>query len=188
MYLLAVVVVVALAVGRLAGGRLAGLARLPARSRWLALGALAAQVGLAVADRPSVLLTATAAGLATAFLLLNRRLPGLPLVTVGLVANLVVVAANGAMPVSLYAAARAGAPVAALAAGTDPNHVPAGPGTRLRVLADVIPVALPGAGEVASAGDLLVAAGMAEFLVVSMRRRGPVPAPAPAPTETRQPV
>lgn len=171
MYLLAVVLVAGLAVGRASGGRVTALSRLRPRSRWLALGALAAEVALSLTGRPSVLLTATAAGLAAAFLLLNHRLPGLPLVTLGLLANLVVVAANGAMPVSLYAAARAGAPVTALADGSDPNHVPAGPHTRLGLLADIVPVALPGARDVASPGDLLVAAGLAEFLVVGMRRR-----------------
>jgi hypothetical protein len=59
---------------------------------------------------------------ALAFCVRNVRIAGLPLVTLGLVANALVVVVNGTMPVSAAAARRANVPIAAIAAGTDPRH------------------------------------------------------------------
>jgi hypothetical protein len=96
---------------------------------------------------------------------------GVPLVTLGLVLNAAVVAANGAMPVSIDAAFRAGVPTGDIAAGLDARHEIAGRGTVWRRLGDVIPVPLPARPEVVSPGDVLVAAGLAELVVVGMLRR-----------------
>src|SRR5439155_20104550 len=95
-------------------------------------------------------------------------LAGITLISVGLLANAVVVAANGAMPVSIDAAYRARVGISAIASGSDARHQIAGTGTQLRWLGDVVPVPLPWRPEVVSAGDVLVAAGLAELVVLAM--------------------
>jgi hypothetical protein len=164
-------------VGFVLGGSVSSLATLPLRDRWLVVVAVTAQVagGLAawVADSsPAYALgLATSALAALGFCLRNLRVRGVPLVTLGLLLNALVVGVNGAMPVSLAAAARAGTSITSIAAGTDPRHAVAGDGTTLRVLGDVVPIPLPLRPEVASPGDVLVAAGLAELLCLGMRRR-----------------
>ena len=98
----------------------------------------------------------------------NLRVPGVALVTAGLVGNAVVVGANGAMPVSIVAAYHARVPIDAIAAGTDARHTIAGTGTVWRSLGDIIPVPMPLRPEVVSPGDVLIIAGLAELLVIGM--------------------
>ncbi len=98
----------------------------------------------------------------------NSRLPGVPLIGLGLLLNVLVVVANAAMPVSVTAAARAGISRADLHLGSDALHEAIGPGTHLRLLADVVPVALPWRPQVVSPGDVLVVAGVA-LLSLSLR-------------------
>lgn len=173
MVLAVVVLLAALAVGRLAGGTLARLAETPVRRRRLAGLALAAQVlGVVVGGPLHAVGLAASAGLVVAFLAVNRGLRGTGLVAAGLLANALVVGANGAMPVSLDAAARAGV---GPSAADDARHEPAGPGTRLRLLGDVVPVPLPGLPSVVSPGDVLVAAGLAQLVVAGMLRPRPLP-------------
>lgn len=183
---LAVVALVgAVAVGYLFGGSWARLTSVRLRRRRFVLAAVIAQgggalVGVAgVADpsRAYVVGLAASAACAGAFCWRNLTVPGVPLVTTGLIANALVVALNGAMPVSIVAALHAGVPIAQIAAGDDARHDIAGTGTALRPLGDVIPVPLPWRPEVVSPGDVLVAAGLAELVAVGMlRRRGAVPA------------
>ncbi len=164
-----VVVVLALAVvlGLARGGRWAGLARLGLRTRWLLVAALLCQlVGGVLGSTAYPVGLALSALLVIAFLASNRGLRGGGLVALGLLANAVAVGLNGAMPVSPAAADRAGLPVAVLAG--DPRHEVAGPATRLRWLGDVVPVALPVRPEVVSPGDVLVAAGLGQLVVVAM--------------------
>lgn len=175
---LAVVVLVgAVAVGWVSGGTFAALAAFPLRAKFLVAAAVALQVagGLSAwtADTawPYVAGIAASAALVLGFCARNLRLPGVPLVTLGLLANAVVVGLSGAMPVSTAAAARADVSVTSIAAGSDPRHVLAHAGTPLRMLGDVVPVPLPVHPEVASPGDVLVCAGLAELVVVAMRGR-----------------
>lgn len=100
--------------------------------------------------------------LVASFLLLNRHLSGVWLVAVGLGLNALVVAANGAMPVSSSAVETAGAE-----ALSDPRHVEHGvhlrneemtKETHLPLLSDVIPI--PPFEKVVSLGDLVLAAGL----------------------------
>lgn len=175
---LALVVVLGAGVlGWLTGGEWWRLAQLPMRGRWLvvvaAAGELVAGVAAALSgSRPAYICGLIVAALAAAgFCLRNLRLAGVPLVAAGLVANALVVGLNGAMPVSIIATARAGAPISAIAAGTDPRHEVAGAGSRLRTLGDVIPVPLPVRPEVVSPGDVLVVSGLGELLLLGMRRR-----------------
>jgi hypothetical protein len=194
--LIALVLVTALVAGLLAGGRLARLAALRTRRPGLAAAALAGVLltlcAAAAGARGSawyLVPAAWTAACAAAFLAGNRRLPGAPLLAGGLAANLLAIAANGAMPVSRLAAARAGLSLRGLAAGTDPGHVLAGAGSALRPLGDVIPFPLPGWPEVLSPGDLLIAAGLGLLLYTAL---GPAPlrrlGGQPRPTARRRPA
>lgn len=167
MALVLVVLAVAGAVGVALGGRLRGLA---VRSPGLAVAALLVQLAGALALAPVAL--AVSALLVALLLLRNRGLRGTGLVALGLLANALVVGANGVMPVSADAAlrARVAVPVG------DGRHEPADAHTRLRVLADVVPVPLPVAPSVVSAGDLAVAAGLGQLLLVGLLRGRRAPA------------
>lgn len=158
------VVVVAVAVSYLRGGRLTRLAEAPLRATWLLLVGLGLQVAVDVAAARGALGDASTAGwllllvsqlLVLAWVVANHHLPGTVLIALGLAMNAVVIAANGAMPVS---------PAALAALGADPGVVPAGKhtllteGTRLPWLADILPVPL--LRVVISAGDIVLAAGL----------------------------
>lgn len=171
MGLITVALVAALGVGALLGGSLSRLGAVRLRG-WPLVGA-AAVVQLAGALLPSRFYAAglgLSALLALGFLGANRRFPGIALVAGGLLLNTAVVAANGAMPVSTAAAARAGVDIGAIAAGDDPRHELADRRTAGRALGDVVPVALPLRPEVASPGDVTVAVGLALLVVGGMRR------------------
>ena len=166
MVLALVVLLVAVGLGLLLGGRVGQLGALPLRRTWLVPVALAVQAGGALAGLPVSLVPAFA--LVGTFLVLNRRVRGLPLVGLGLLANTAVIGLNGAMPVSLAATAVTGISTQDILSGADSRHVVAGDGTHLRWLGDVVPVLLPLHPEVVSLGDVLVAAGLAELVVVGM--------------------
>ena len=190
MSLVLVVLAAALAIGWARGGSLTRLGALPLRSRRLVVAALLVQLAGTFVGGPfypaGLLLSAA---LVVAFLVRNRGVRGTGLVALGLLANALVVAANGAMPVSAEAAGRAGTGVQHLLTGADARHELAGPDTRLRGLGDEIPVPLPLRPEVVSIGDVLVAAGLGQLVALGMlggtdparrrRRRGTAP-PLPA--------
>lgn len=176
------VVAGALLAGRLRGGTLTGLSHLHLPGWPLVFLALAAQafgafagaLGLGSARAYYVTGMILSALLVTVFVARNRGVPGMPLVALGFLMNALVVTANGAMPVSADAAARAGLPVAAVYAGVDAKHEPLDDRTRLRPLADVIPVPVPtGRGSnVLSAGDVVLAAGIGVLVANGMLLRG----------------
>lgn len=170
-----VVLLVALGVGLLLGGRVGRLAGLPLSWTWLVPVALVVQVGGALLGLRLSLVPAFV--LVGAFLLINRAVPGLPLVGVGLLVNSLVIVLNAAMPVSLAATAAAGVSTEDILTGADSRHVAADGTTHLRWLGDVVPVPLPVHPEVVSPGDILVAAGLAQLVVVGML---PVGSTAPA--------
>lgn len=169
-----VVALAALAVGGLRGGSLRRLGQLRLRRSWLlVLAVLAPPLAGAGGSGPAYAVgLAVSAGAVGVVVLANRQLPGMGLVALGLLANAAVSSANGAMPVSLTAAVRAGADVDDVLLGRDPRHELATPDTRLPLLGDVVPVPLPLRPEVVSPGDLLVAAGLGGLLVVSTTGRG----------------
>jgi len=179
-----VVLVTAVAVGYAVGGSWSGLTTVRLRRRRFVVAAVVAQTGgaavgvLGVTDarRGYVVGLALSALCAAAFCARNLRVPGVPLVTLGLLGNALVVVANGAMPVSIVAALRAGVPITGIAAGVDARHEIATTDTRLRPLGDVVPVRLPVHAEVVSPGDVLVAAGLGELVVMGMLRRRPTTA------------
>jgi hypothetical protein len=82
------------------------------------------------------------------------------------------------MPVSPEAAARAGLDVLDT---LDGRHELAASGTRLAPLGDVVPVPLPLRPEVVSPGDVLVAAGLGQLLVLGMTYGDGGRRPRPAP-------
>lgn len=174
---MAIAVLGAALIAALTGGRWRGFTEEHLRAPGYVVLAVIAQVlGAVLTDHSSAewiypTALAVSAACALIFCIANFRVAGVPLVTLGLVLNAVVVARNGAMPVSINAASRAGVSIVSIASDEDPRHEIAGRGSVWRTLGDVIPFPLPGSPEVISAGDLLVAAGLAEFIVVTSRRR-----------------
>jgi hypothetical protein len=106
---------------------------------------------------------------------LNRNRPGMYLVAVGLLLNAVVIFANGGMPVSSVAVSMVKqGPVARVPVG-DFVHVAAHSRTILPWLSDVLPVPGPSwIRSVVSAGDCLLAAGIAVFLASDEPTRKPL--------------
>jgi Family of unknown function (DUF5317) len=132
------------AVGLARGGSLRRLGDPGVKARWLALGCLAVQATVVVLPLPGlggvVLLVAalvTLLGIARA----NGRLPGMPLIALGLLLNLLVVVANLGMPVPAETLERAGIRVEQPAPDRpDAKHVLERDGTRLGLLGDRLAV------------------------------------------------
>lgn len=91
------------------------------------------------------------------FILYNRKLPGMILAGIGIVLNVIVITANGAMPVSQRAAEMAGIDGSVTDIGL--KHERLTDDTIVPFLGDVIPVPL--VKEIVSIGDLLLAGGLA---------------------------
>jgi hypothetical protein len=175
-----VVIVVALLLGVARGGTMTNLAQLELRSWGLvflalavqAVGAFAATIGLPHASLWYVLGMVGSAALVTVFVARNRELPGMALIALGFVLNALVVTANGAMPVDQAAADRVGISTVHLYQNVDAKHELADSATRLRPLADVIPVPLPGplrwGSNVVSVGDVVLAAGIGVLVLNAM--------------------
>lgn len=159
-----VVLIVAVGLSRLRGGRLARVADAPLRWYGLLFLGVGIQVLVDLLASRDVLGDASTLGwvgllvsqlLVVGFVAANWQLPGIVLVVIGLLLNAVVIAANGAMPVS---------PEAIAALGLDGAIVPPGKhtlmteGTRLRWLADIWP--LPPLRSIISLGDVVLAAGL----------------------------
>lgn len=112
---------------------------------------------------------------AAGLLWINRSLPGVRLIMLGLALNLAVMAANGGrMPVSESAAVTAGLSehLPKLTAGQSSRHVPLTAQTRLRYLGDMIPVPKPYPfPRVISVGDVVLAAGVVQLLIFGMSTR-----------------
>lgn len=189
MTVIVLVLLGAVAVGLLRGGSFERLSHLPMDNGWLvvaaavltALGANAGRLGL-----PGRVMyvgcTVAAAALVIAFVVRNRSLVGVPLVALGFALNAAVIVANGAMPVSRQAADYAGVEIDPVLAGDDARHELLTDRSRLRLLADVIAVPLPGplstGSNVVSAGDVVLAAGIGQLVAAGMlgngvRRRTP---------------
>lgn len=131
---------------------------------WLVFMGLALQlaVGPLLDERGDVafplLLLSTA--LIALFLLVNIHRPGMVIAGAGLILNLVVIGANGAMPVSRSAAAQIDAPITAASSGA--KHDVMDDDTRLPWLGDWIPVVA--LKTVLSVGDIVLGLGLAAFV------------------------
>lgn len=167
-----VVLAAALLLGTATGGSLGRLGDLALRDGRLVLVALVVQAGGAVVGgRAYPTGLALSALLVAGFLARNRGVRGTGLVAAGLLSNALVVGLNGAMPVSPSASGRAGISTQDVLSGADPRHELRTDQTRLAALGDEIPVLLPVHPEVVSVGDVLIAAGLAQLVVVGMTRR-----------------
>lgn len=174
-------VLVALAVAVIAsyprGGRLSRIPDAPLRLMWLLFVGVGLQLAVDLAAARGLLPDAGVSGWMLLFLsqllvvvviAVNWHAPGMPLVAVGLVMNAVVMAANGAMPVSPDAIAALGLEGAQVPPG---KHTLMTAETRLPWLADVFP--LPILRTIISAGDVVLAAGVIPLVHWMMTYRPP---------------
>lgn len=161
MFLLAGVIVIGIAAGLLRGGSLRRLgdARLRATAAVFAAVALQVVAVFAPSGAPSVALSLASQAAAIGFAAANLRRTGLAILGVGAALNFTVVAANAGMPVDRTALVRAGVddPFAGGRAHRG-IHEPLDERSRLTFLADRVPV--PTIGNVVSAGDLVLHAGL----------------------------
>jgi hypothetical protein len=166
------VLVLALAVGFLGGGRFAGLSSLRIRLAPLAIVGLALQfLSPSRGDLPYLLLMVSFVML-TVFAAVNLRTPGFALILIGMLMNFLVIAANHGMPVTQYALVASGQQdtlTELVRLGGEKHHL-AGPGDRLLFLADVTPIPPP-VRQAVSAGDVVAYAGVAFVIVAAMCRR-----------------
>ena len=168
----AVALVVGVLLGIAAGGRPSNLARRRLRLAWLLAACALLQVVAEVFDVPQtaglVMVLASYAGL-SAFALSNIGLVGMPVVLVGLLANLVVISLNAGMPVResaiLAAHASTRAEVHSLDFGAK-RHLETDD-DRAVVLGDILPVRPT--REVLSFGDLILAFGVADVIFRLLR-------------------
>lgn len=172
-----VVLVLAVSMSYLRGGRLSRLAHAPLHRPWLLFVGVGVQVAVDVLAAQEVLGDASTLGwvgllisqlLVVAFVVSNWQLPGIVLVASGLLLNAVVMAANGAMPVD---------PAAIQVLGLDGATVPPGKHTLLTEsthvpwLADIWP--LPLMRSIISVGDVVLAAGLLPITHALMTHRSP---------------
>lgn len=108
-----------------------------------------------------------------AFALLNRRLPGMPLMLVGLLLNAAVILPNGGMPVSeaaIHASGQGDMLRLFVEEGATKHHLMTEEDV-LRPLGDVIGVPPP-IRQVVSVGDVLIYVGIVWFVLAVMRGGG----------------
>ena len=168
MILLLLAAAAGLLAGRVCGGRLRYLAQLRVRTWSLVVAALAGQtfVGLLPGDLRPVVIVAVCTCLVVwcmSNLSLEPVAPGMLLLGTGVLANLVVIAANGGMPVLAPALGQAGIPRSLdVSRGLLYKHVAMATHHNLSFLGDRFPV--DWFHTVVSAGDLVMLAGI--FLVL----------------------
>jgi hypothetical protein len=151
------------------GGRLERLGEVPFRRLvlfWPAVGATAAlTLGTGWVADHGVELVLICNAFFIAFAVANRHLPGFLLVAVGISLNALVIAANGAMPVSVGAAEQ----VASTQVVGGVKHEPMTDDTHLALLADRVPVGP--SSQVWSIGDFILVAGIGWMSFALPRRR-----------------
>ncbi len=166
--------VLGVAIGWLRRGRLSNISKIQLYWVGLALAALLLQKGLdllaargaGVAPPVGAIVHLASYFLLFTFIYLNRRLPGLSLMALGVLLNFLVIAANGGMmPVAdAYLPAEA---VYRLTSGLEGTHSLLTEDTRLAWLADVIYLDFLGK-RLVSIGDILLAGGLVVFIQRSM--------------------
>jgi hypothetical protein len=164
-----------LGVGYATGGRLSNIAHAHFRLAWLVVASLALQliafsaIGSHLGSGWVIALHLASYGALLVFVGLNVRSPGVAVASVGVLCNALAIAANGGyMPAGRAALAAAGVLYSGDSAAN--SHLIDG-GTRFAFLGDVfaVPKGVPMAN-VFSAGDVLIAAGLALLIVLAMRR------------------
>lgn len=168
-------VVIGLVLGVLAGGRPARLGDLKVRWGWVILAGLWVQVLLfsdpvtaRIGDLGVPIYVASTSAVLAA-IVVNRAIPGMPVVALGAISNFAAIVANGGyMPAS---------PVAMAAIGMAPKDVYSNsavlPNAPLAPLTDIfaLPSWLPWTN-IFSIGDVLIGVGVAMVIVIAMRRPG----------------
>jgi hypothetical protein len=174
---------VALVSSLLTGGRLEYARNWQLKGLWMALGAFAVQTALFTqwgtgfvgeALVPVVYVVTLSA--LVAFLVVNRRVLGVPVLLAGLMLNMFVISANaGRMPASVAALAGAGRVEEAdllRLRGAAANCVLMSDSTRLNMLGDNIVIRLGGSvGSAYSVGDLVALAGEAVVVFGVLRAK-----------------
>jgi len=171
---IAVAIVAGVLIGLLRGGRFDNLGEASFRLWPLLILGVVVQGAASFTAEGAVALILLSYGLLLLFTLVNLQHAGMGVVFVGIAMNLVVIGANGGMPVRADAIVAAGIveheQVPSLDFGAK-RHLET-PDDRLTFLGDIIPV--PVAEEVLSFGDLAMSVGVATVLVGLLRkRRGP---------------
>jgi len=178
MTLFVAVVVLAFALGFALRGSLRGFEGVSLRAWTLA----AAGLGLQFAPLPTgaagrdlavrIVVLGASYALLVSFAVLNRRMPGIPLVLLGLLLNAAVILPNGGMPVSeaaIRASGQGDKIEAFVERGATKHHLMTEDDV-LRPLGDVIGLPPP-LRTVISVGDVFIYAGIAWFIVAAMRGR-----------------
>jgi hypothetical protein len=176
--ILGVATVLMVAIALLAGGRLRNLAQLELRMGWLTLVALMLQVLVIYTVEIrwlTALLIMASYGLLAMVVAANHHIPGMALISLGLLANILVIAANGGyMPVTPEAVSRAGlghivtqSPEGAFVVGSK-DVLLSRAETRLWPLSDVLVLGKPWQ-TVFSPGDLVLACGLLWLVIKALR-------------------
>jgi len=174
--LIPTLVVLAVVLGYVLGGRLRGFEDLRINRWGLAIGGLALQlipafaIGTIPASVTGPVMLALSYTFLVVFLFSNRWIPGAPVMRIGLLLNLAVVLVNGGMPVQPQAIERAGGDPYTLMQASPTKHHLMTEDDVLWQLGDVIPVPPPFA-DVLSIGDVLLYGGLVYTIVEIMRGR-----------------
>ena len=172
MKLILATMLVSVALGYAAGGRLTNLTS--ARIRWAPLAAVGLILQLIVLPRPWPLALLYLSFLVLlGFSFVNRRVPGFRVILAGVVLNALVIGLNMGMPVTRGALVESGqqGTLSELVGSAGTKHHLAGPGDRLLFLGDVIALPPP-VRQIVSAGDLFTYGGVGWLIVAGML--GPV--------------
>jgi Family of unknown function (DUF5317) len=174
--LVPILIALAVGVGFALGGRLSRFEHLRINRWGLAIAAVALQFlpGVAIGRVPTTVvgpvMLATSYTLLLLFLLWNRWIPGTWLMAIGLLLNLLVVMANGGMPVQPEAIERAGGTAATLQVTETTKHHVMTEQDVLWQLGDVLAVPPP-VSVVLSVGDVLLYGAICYSIVQIMRGR-----------------
>jgi len=170
MKLMAICMSVILLVGYLTGGRLRNLANLEIQWPWLALIGLALQFVTGPGTSVPLVCLYLSFALLIVFTIKNIRVFGFAVILTGVLCNLLVIGANGGMPVSKAAlrGSDQGRFLGDLENNPYPKHHLATDDDLLRFLGDVIPLPEPIAQAI-SIGDILTYGGVGLVVVGAMR-------------------
>jgi Family of unknown function (DUF5317) len=171
MTLLVSILAISVLTALLAGRGFRGFPDEPIRWGWVALAGLSVQFVPIHGARAWLVLVGSFAVL-LAFVAANVRVPGFFLLLVGIALNLVVITVNQGMPVTRAALDTSDqvSTIDELRDGVSAKHHLADADTLLTPLSDAIGIPRP-IGQAVSVGDLCMYAGVAWYVVASMRPR-----------------
>ena len=176
MKLILVVLALSVLLGWLAGGRLSALSGLRLRWAGVAIVGLALQLAPVPSRGWAMALLYVSFALLVAFAIANIRVVGFPLVLIGIVLNLTVIAANQGMPVTKRALVASGQrdTLKSLVKDGGAKHHLADSDDRLLFLGDVIAIGAP-VSQAISWGDVFTFGGVMCVVVAGMIGRSPTP-------------